>query len=78
MQGPAHSPSRVGEHGGFTFLVDLVVQGDGPTAPLDGPVRLLLGARVQGDALPLALDAAFQLESRDTLFLAPPAAGLQG
>lgn len=44
---------------GLTFLVDLVVQCDGAAAPLDGPVSLLLRARVQGDALPLAFDAAF-------------------
>lgn len=44
---------------GPTFLVGLVVQGDGPAAPLDGPVRLLLRAGVEGHALPLALDAAF-------------------
>lgn len=51
---------------GLTFLVDLVVQGDGAAAPLDGPVHLLLRARVQGDALPLTSDAAFQLDSKDT------------
>lgn len=44
---------------GLTFLVDFVVQCDGATAPLNGPVCLLLRARLQGDTLPLALDAAF-------------------
>lgn len=51
---------------GLTFLVDLVVQGDRATAPLDGPAGLLLCARVQGDILPLAFDAAFQLGVKDT------------
>ena len=52
--GPQSRPARA-----LTFLVDLVVQCDRAAAPLDGPVRLLLRARVQGDALPLASDAAF-------------------
>lgn len=47
-----------GDSGGLTFLADLVVQRDGAAAPLDGPVHLFLRARVQGDTLPLASDAA--------------------
>lgn len=66
---PPASPVWYPAGRGLTFLVDLVVQGDGATAPLDGPVRLLLRARVQGDALPLTSDAAFQLDSKDMLLL---------
>lgn len=62
---PTPGPTPAGE---LTFLVGLVVQSDGAAAPLDGPVRLLFGARVQGDALPLAFDTALELEIKDTLF----------
>lgn len=64
-----------GESRGLTFLVDFVVQCDGATAPLDGPVHLLLRARFQGDALPLPFDVAFQLDVKDTLFSSAPWAG---
>lgn len=48
-------------------MVDLVVQCDRATAPLEGPACLLLRARVQGDILPLTPDAALELDVKTLL-----------
>lgn len=54
---------------GFTFIVDLVVQGDGATAPLDGPTGLFLCASIQWNTLPFTSDAAFQLQGKNKLII---------
>lgn len=54
---------------GLTFMVDLIVQGDGATAPLDGPTGLFLCARIQWNTLPFASDATFQLQGKNKQFI---------
>ena len=53
----------------FTFMVDLVMQSDEATAPLDGPTGLFFCARIQWNALPFASDATFQLQDKNKRFI---------
>lgn len=63
---------------GLTFMVDLVVQGDRATAPLDGPTGLFLCACIQWNALSFASDATFQLQGKNKQFIFFGAANERG